>query len=283
MIWRRRAGRSTLPSLGGLLAVPILVLAGLFLLPLYWMLVGSFEGLTDTLKIPPDWFPTSATLTNYSQLLTRTGAPRWLLNSCIVAGVSSLGAVMTSATAGYVLGTKVFPGVRLVFWTVMAALALPGAVTVVPLYLTMRDLGWVNTYQAMIAPEVAYPFGVFLVRQFVRTVPRELFDAAKVDGAGEGRTFTMIVVPLIKPALGAVAVFSFIAAWNNFLWQSVIISSRSLTTLPVGVSEVAVGFDTVNIGLSMAGGTMAFVPMLVVFLAFQRYFVRGLTLGSVKG
>ena len=161
-------------------------------------------------------------------------------------------------------------------------MALPSAVTIVPLFLIMRDLGWINTYAGMIAPDIAYPFGVFLMRQFMHTVPRELFDAAKVDGASELQVFLRIVLPLTRPALGAIAIFAFINSWTNYIWQTVIINSEDLQTLPVGIAKLASGYQSFDLGLAMAGATVAFLPMLLIFIFFQGYFTKGVTAGRSR-
>jgi multiple sugar transport system permease protein len=261
----------------------LLLLSGIYLMPLYWMVTGSFEPVTNTLKVPPDFFPPNPTAKNYNDLFDGTLTVLWFFNSCLVAGVASICAVFTSSTAGYALGTKRFPGSNVLFYVVVISLALPSAVTIVPLFLIMRDLGWINTYAGLIAPDIAYPFGVFLMRQFMHTVPRELFDAAKVDGASEIQVFTRIVLPLTRPALGAIAIFAFINSWTNYIWQVVIINSEELQTLPVGIAKLASGYQDFNLGLAMAGATVAFLPMLLIFLFFQGYFTKGITTGALKG
>jgi multiple sugar transport system permease protein len=261
----------------------LLILSGIYLLPLYWMVTGSLQPVTNTLKIPPDIFPPNPVVTNYVNLFDGTLTIRWFLNSCFVAVVASTLAVFTSSTAGYVLGAKQFPGSRVLFYTIVISLALPSAVTIVPLFLIMRDLGWINTYAGLIAPDIAYPFGVFLMRQFMHTVPHELFDAAKVDGASELQIFTRIVLPLTRPALGAIAIFAFINSWTNYIWQTVIINSEDLQTLPVGIAKLASGYQNFDLGLAMAGATVAFLPMLIIFILFQGYFTKGVTAGALKG
>ena len=261
----------------------LLVLSAIYLLPLYWMVTGSLQPLTNTLRVPPDWFPPAPTLDNYQRLFSGTLVPRWFFNSVVVAVLSVLGAVATSSMAGYALGARKFPGSQVLFYVVVISMALPSAVTLVPLFLIMRDLGWINTYQGMFAPDIAYPFGVFLMRQFMHTAPHELFDAAKVDGASEWGVFRKIVLPLTRPALGAIAIFAFFNSWTNYIWQVVIINTEELQTLPVGVGMLASGYQSFGLGLAMAGATVAFAPMLLIFLLFQRYFTKGITSGALKG
>jgi multiple sugar transport system permease protein len=160
---------------------------------------------------------------------------------------------------------------------------LPKQISLIPLFILMRDLKWVNTYHGLIAPWVAYPFGIFLVKQFMSTIPNELIDAARIDGASEIRIFTHIIVPLAKPAIGALAIFAFMAGWGDYIWQLIMITKEPMQTLPLGVSRLASSMQSYDLGLAMTGATFAFVPMLVVFLLFQDYFVKGITMGSLKG
>jgi multiple sugar transport system permease protein len=147
----------------------------------------------------------------------------------------------------------------------------------------MQRLDWFNTYQGMIAPYLAYPFGIFLIRQFMQGIPNDLIDAARIDGASELGIFWYVIVPLAKPAIGALAIFAFMAAWNDYIWQLLMITRRNMLTLPVGVSKLTSSLGRYDLGLAMAGATFAFIPMLIFFLIFQDYFVKGITVGAVKG
>lgn len=260
-----------------------IVLSLIYLVPLYWMIEGSFTSATNTLKVPPSPFPSPATLQNYRDLFDFRDTTSWLMNSILVSGVVAIGATVTSTMAGYVLAVKQFPGRSLAFWTVIAGMALPNATILIPLFLIMRDLGWIDSYQAMIVPLIAFPFGVFLVRQFSASLPSSLFDAAKLDGANEYQIFRYVAAPLLRPASAAVAIFCFMGAWNDYIWQVVIINSDDKKTLPVGIATVIRGYDSLNVGLLMAGATVAFIPMLIVFAVSQRSFRKGITLGAMKG
>ena len=160
---------------------------------------------------------------------------------------------------------------------------MPKQISLIPLYILMQKLKWFNTYQGMIAPYVCYPFGIFLMRQFMQSIPNDLLDAARIDGATEIGIFRHVIVPLSKPAIGALAIFAFTAGWNDYIWQLLMITKRKMMTLPVGVSKLTAALDHYDLGLAMAGATFAFVPMLIVFLIFQDYFVKGITVGAVKG
>jgi multiple sugar transport system permease protein len=266
----------------GLALLIVLMGAVASLLPLYWMIVGSFERM-QILPMPPHWLPTPPTLANYVNLFDSKPALRWLLNSVIVAGSICLGAVLTSTLAGYAFGKKTFPGQTVLFWLLLLTMMLPRHIFLIPLYLLMRRWEWVDTYQAMIVPYIAYPFGIFLIKQFMQTIPNDLIDAARIDGAGEWGIFARIILPLSKPAVGALAIFAFVAAWNEFIWQLIIVNSETMRTLPVGISTLVSQLGEYDLGLLMAGATVAFLPMLVLFLAFQEYFVKGITMGAVKG
>ena len=259
-------------------------------MPLYWMVTGSLKVSSDAMQTPPEWFPASPTTKNYRDLFRQgelmTGnrpTLRWLLNSMVVAGSISITAVLTSALAGYALGKKRFLGRAILFWLVVGTMMLPKQVSLVPLFLLMAKLHWMDSYPGLISPYLCYPFGIFLVRQFMQQIPNEMLAAARIDGAGEWGVFWHVVLPMSKPALGAVAIFSFMGAWNEYMWQLIITNRPEMYTLPVGVSKLVSTLGEYNLGLAMAGATVAFIPMLLVFVAFQRYFIRGLSVGALKG
>lgn len=266
----------------GLLVAFLLALASL--LPLYWMVIGSFKIQLNAMAVPPEFWPKTPTLANWHKLLVETTtAWRWFLNSIIIAGGVALSAVLTSSLAGYVFGKKSFPGKTFLFWLIIITMMLPKQISLIPLFILMRDLKWINTYQGMIAPWFAYPFGIFLIKQFMPTIPNELIDAARIDGASESGIFARVILPLSKPAIGALAIFAFVNGWNDYMWQLIMVTQREMQTLPVGVSQLVSSLMAYDLGLALAGATFAFIPMLVVFLAFQDYFIKGITMGSIKG
>ena len=261
-----------------------LILAILSLIPLYWMIISSFKIQKIAIAYPPQWFPVNPTLDNWERLLIGRPSLRWMFNSFVVASGVALGAVTTSVMAGYAFGKKVFPGRDIIFWAFLITMMVPRQAFLVPMFILIKNLGWFDTYQAMIAPFLAYPFGIFLIRQYMRSLPDELIQAATVDGANELQLFWHVVLPLSRPVIGAVAIFAFMAGWNDYIWQLVVVNNDTMMTLPVGVSKLAAsGVGTADIGLSMAGATFAFIPMLIIFLVFQRYFIKGITVGSLKG
>ena len=283
---KKRASLAYLPTrlLYGLAILLLALVALASLMPLYWMITGSFKLQQNAIVTPPELWPSAPTIANYIKLLFGSKpAPRWFLNSVITAGGIMIGAVITSTMAGYAFGKKEFPGRKILFWMILLTVTLPREISLVPLAVMMRQLKWFDTYQGLIAPFIAYPFGIFLVKQFMQNIPKDLIDAASIDGAGELGTFFRIIVPLAKPAIGAVAIFSFIGGWNEYLWQLIIINSERMLTLPVGVSKLVSSLSSYDLGVAMAGATFAFMPMLLIFLVFQNYFVKGITMGALKG
>lgn len=262
----------------------VIALAIILLLPIIWMVLGSFKIQRVALAYPPEFIPQNPVFDNWLRLLVDRPSLRWMLNSFIVAGGISLFGVITSTCAGYAFGKKKFPGSTVLFWLILMTMMLPRQIYMIPLFVLMKNLDWFNSYQGMIAPYLVYPFGIFLMRQFMQSLPDELLEAGKMDGASELQLFWSIVIPLSRPAIGAIAIFAFMAGWNDYLWQLVITTDEQWLTLPVGVSKLtASGVGSIDIGVGMAGATFAFIPMLLIFLMFQQYFIKGITVGALKG
>ncbi|MBA2938310.1 carbohydrate ABC transporter permease [Paenibacillus sp. CGMCC 1.16610] len=254
-----------------------------FIFPFYWIMTGAFKIQTVATAIPPEWFPLQPTLSNWLELF-KNPIWRWTLNSFIISIVEMIAVCLVSSTAGYVLAKKLFPGRRIIFTMFIAAMALPKQVILVPLFTMLADFGWVNTYYGLILPAIGWPFGVFLMKQFAQTIPGELMEAAKMDGCSEIRLFSTIILPLLKPALGALAIFTFIASWNDYFSQLIMIRSTTMMTLPLGVSMMTTQSEFMtNYGVLMAGAALASVPMIAIFLVFQKAFTQGITMGAVKG
>lgn len=266
-----------------LIAYPILLLWALIcLLPLYWMFSTSFRLSTHMLQIPPQFIPNPATLDNYRRLLLNATVVRWMGNSVFVSTTITAINIFFCTLAGYTFAKKEFPGRQLIFWSFMAMMMVPSQVTLVPLFILMGKFHFVDTYWGLIIPALFSPFGIFLMKQFIGTLPSELIDAAKIDGAGEFRVFVQVVFPLSQPGWAALGIFTFIENWNDFLWPLVITSKDTMRTLQVGLATLQSRVLT-DYGMLMAGAALSALPMIIVFLLFQRYFVRGLTLGSIKG
>ena len=261
----------------------LIALTIFFIFPFYWILTGAFKLQSVAVQVPPEWFPMDPTLENFHKLLVPLTA-RWFFNSIFISSMTTILVCMSASLAGYALAKKKFVGSKLVFIIFVGAMALPKQVILIPLLKFITELGMMDTYRALILPAVGWPFGVFLMKQFTTSVPKELLESAKIDGCGELKTFTSIVLPIVKPGIGALAIFTFIASWNDYFSQLVFTNSEAMKTLPLGLSAMAQSAEfTTNYGLLMAGALLASLPMIIVFLSFQSYFTQGVTMGAVKG
>jgi multiple sugar transport system permease protein len=252
-----------------------------FIFPFYWILTGAFKHQVVATAIPPEWFPLTPTLDNWI-ILFNNPVWRWTFNSFFVAASEMVAICLVASTAGFVLAKKVFPGRALIFGIFVGAMALPKQVILVPLFTMLADFGWINTYRGLIIPAIGWPFGVFLMKQFSQTIPNELIEAGKIDGCSEIRSFISIILPILKPALGALAIFTFMLSWNDYFSQLIITRSTMMMTLPLGVASMR-GEHRVDYGVLMTGAALASVPMIAIFLLFQKAFTQGITLGAVKG
>ncbi len=284
MVQRQAAAgrpRRTVTVYSVLSSILLILIALSFIFPFYWIITGSFKLSTVAAKLPPEWFPKSPTLDNYRQLF-RNPALAWVGNSVFMSVFAMLFTCVTAAMAGYVLAKKRFAGRAAIFSALVCAMALPKQVVLVPLVRVMNALGLFNSAWAVILPTVGWPFGVFLMKQFSESIPTEMLEAARIDGAGEMRTFLSIVTPMIRPAFGALAIFTFINTWNDYFLQLVMLQSRTKLTIGLGVATLQSEFST-NYGLLMAGAALGAVPIVTIFICFQNYFTQGIALGAVKG
>ena len=260
----------------------LLVLALLSLAPLAWMLSVSFMPRGEAAQFPPPLLPSAPTFDNYRELFARTGMARYFANSLLVAlSITGL-SLLVNTMAGYAFAKLRFRGRERLFQWLLAALVVPAQVAMLPLFLLMKQLGLVNSYWGVILPAAAGVFGIFLVRQYARSLPDELIEAARIDGAGELRIFVRIVLPLLRPVLATLAVFTFMAAWNDFMWPLIVLTDQQHYTLPVALASLSREY-IMDVELMMAGAVVTVLPVLGLFLLLQRYYVQGLLLGSVKG
>lgn len=257
-------------------------LATLALLPLVWMLSVSFMAPGEAARFPPPFLPADPVLDNYRELFARAGMGRYLFNSLLIAGAVTGVSLVFNVMAGYAFAKLRFKGRERLLRGLLAALVIPTQVAMLPLFLLLKPLGLINTYGGVIVPALASVFGIFLVRQYARSLPDELLEAARIDGAGEGRIFVTIVLPLLKPILVTLALFTFLASWNDFMWPLIVLADSDLYTLPVVLAALS-REHVQDSELMMAGSVVTLVPVLVLFLALQRYYIKGLLLGSVKG
>lgn len=284
--------------------IVITLFAIAFFFPLYWIITGSFKTPSAINSTTPQWWPHEWVMDNYTKLFSKQKAPlfsfqipftgvvftgpvvsaalRWLLNTVFMSVVSMILTCITAAMAGYALAKKRFVGRNVVFTLIVCAMALPKQVILIPLLREMSSLSLYNTIWAVIFPIVGWPFGVFLMKQFSEGIPGEMMEAAKIDGASEWTTFISIVLPMIKPGIGALAIFTFINSWNDYFMQLIMLSSTDNLTISLGIAKLQAENAT-DFGLIMAGASLAAIPIIVIFLMFQKYFTKGITMGAVKG
>ncbi len=260
----------------------LVVMVIFFLFPLYWIVTGSFKNKLEITARTPIWFPIEPTVENYARLCDNP-AVLWLFNSIFISAADMILTCLTASLAGYALGKKRFIGRGVLFTIIICAMALPKQVIVIPLAQEMTNFFHLNdTLWAVILPTVGWPFGVFLMKQFSETIPTEILEAARVDGAGELRTFITVVFPMIKPGIGALAIFTFVNTWNDYFLQLVMLTSTESWTLPLAIANLQ-GEMSTDFGLIMAGAALASIPIIIVFVAFQKYFTQGIAMGAVKG
>ncbi len=250
--------------------------------PFVWMVLGSLKPTSELRQVPPTWWPQNPSLDNYTQLFSRLSFGTYFFNSTVVALVVTVGNLLFCSMLGYALAMLNFRGKNLVFVGVLAMLMIPGVVTFVPQFVLVANAGLVDTLPGLFLPFLAAPFGVFLMRQYILGLPRDLLDAARVDGAGELRIFARIILPLCGPALATLGILTFLGSWNNFLWPLVVAQTEDTYTLPVALALFAKGQNSTNYGLLLAGATVVVTPILLLFLAFQRKFIEGIATTGIK-
>lgn len=253
------------------------------LFPLYWLFVSALTPTADTIKTPPDFIPIHASIENFQKLFRQAkDYPRWFGNSLLITLSITAFHVFVDTLAGYGFAKKEFPGKRFLFAILLSTLMIPPQVTLVPLYIVTRNLNLLNNPLAVILQGTANVLGVFLMRQYIQTLPKELEDAARVDGCTEFGVFWRVILPLSRPAMGALAIFTFVRHWNDYIWPLITLTKSSNYTLPVGVASLQNEFQT-DYGIIFAGAALAALPIIVFFLLFQRYFLEGVRMGAVKG
>ena len=261
-----------------LLTIAVVVVAS----PFVWMVLGSLKPTTELRQVPPTWWPQNPSLDNYSQLFSRLSFGTYFANSAIVAVIVTAGNLLFCSMLGYALAMLTFRGKNVVFVAVLATLMVPGVVTFVPLFVLVANAGLVDTLPGLILPFLVAPFGVFLMRQFILGLPRDLLDAGRVDGAGELRIFVQIILPLCGPALATLGILTFLGSWNNFLWPLVVAQTEKTYTLPVALALYSKGQNSTNYGLLLAGATVVVIPILMIFLVFQRKVIEGIATTGIK-
>lgn len=281
-ILRRRIRKLIFLAKRGIVYLILVTSSVVALFPLYWIFVTAFKSPTVVLSMPPSLIPNPPTLLNFQRLFLQSMILRWTANTVLVAGLATTATVFFGTLAGYTIAKKDFPGKNIIFISVISMLMVPGQLTLIPLYTMITRLGWRDTFYALIVPGLISPFAIFLMKQYLQTLPIELFDAGKIDGCSEVGLFLRIALPLAKPGMAVVGIFTFMAHWNDFLWPLIVTSKDTMRTLQIGLSSLQFRFST-DYGLLMAGATYAAIPMIIFFLLFQRWFVQGITIGALKG
>jgi multiple sugar transport system permease protein len=258
------------------------VIGATMLVPLLWMLKTSLQPPTaDVMQITP-LLPEEYRFANYSQVIDELDFSVSIWNSVLVTGLTTIGLVFTSSLAAFAFARLSFFGRNQIFFGYLATLMIPSAVTMIPVFILLRELGWVNTYYALIIPPMFSAYGVFMLRQFFLAIPRELEEAAIIDGCTTFGVYWRIVLPLAKPALAALTILTFMGSWRSFMWPLIVTHSKEMATLPVALTQFTEMFS-VRWNLLMAGSVIMVLPMMIVFVIGQRFFIEGIQLGAVKG
>lgn len=275
---KRRRG----PSLYLVIIYAVLIVAVVIaVVPFLYVVSTSLKDTFTLFKYPPEWIPSQPTLNNYQSLLLDHPFLRWTLNSFIVAAAVTVIKVIIDSMAGYAFAKMSFPGKDALFLAVLLTLMIPFAATLIPLFIIVRDFGLTNTYPGLILPALASPIGIFMMRQFIETLPNDLENAARLDGCSEFQIYRRVILPLVRPGLVVLGVFTFMTQWTSYLWPLVIATREDMLTLTVGVQSLRALF-TVNWGILSAGAVLSMLPLFLVFLFLQRYFIAGSIAGALK-
>ncbi len=254
----------------------------LTLAPLVWMISASLMPTGQANTYPPKFIPAKVTFVHYINLFTRLNLFRYFMNSTIVSLAVTFISLFVNSMAGFAFAKYRFPGRDRIFKLLLAAMIIPGQVTMLPLFLMLNRMGLINTYWGIIIPGMASIFGIFLIRQYIFSIPDSLIEAARMDGASDFRIYWSVILPLCKPILVTLIIFSFMGSWNDFLWPLIVMTRDSMYTLPVALANL-MGEHAQDIELMMAGSVLTILPVLVVFMALQKYYIKGIMMGSVKG
>lgn len=265
-----------------ILYIILIIMCILTLAPLVWMISASLMPTGQANTYPPKFIPAKVTFVHYINLFTRLNLFRYFMNSTIVSLAVTFISLFVNSMAGFAFAKYRFPGRDRIFKLLLAAMIIPGQVTMLPLFLMLNRMGLINTYWGIIIPGMASIFGIFLIRQYIFSIPDSLIEAARMDGASDFRIYWSVILPLCKPILVTLIIFSFMGSWNDFLWPLIVMTRDSMYTLPVALANL-MGEHAQDIELMMAGSVLTILPVLVVFMALQKYYIKGIMMGSVKG
>jgi len=264
-----------------LLYLVLAVSSVMMIVPFYWSLGTSLKLERFVFSSPPQWWPNPLTLQSYVNIVTRIPFMRYFSNSVIVAVSTTLGHAFFDTLAAYAFAKLIFPGRDRIFFIFLLVLMVPSQVNLIPMYRIMATLHWTDTYLALIIPNLTGVFGIFMMRQFLMSIPNELLDAARIDGCNEFDVFAKVVLPLSLPGIATLVIMTFMGTWNDFLWPRIVTNSESLFTLPVGLAQLQMK-NTSNVAQIMAGTVLTALPMILVFLFMQRQFISGMMAGALK-
>lgn len=254
----------------------------LCLLPFVWMISASFMANGEASTYPPRLFPSEFTFVQYENLFSRLNVGKYLFNSALLAICVTLISLFINSMAGFAFAKYRFAGKNKLFKLLLSFMIIPAQVTMLPLFLMMKNMGLINTYFAVIIPGMASIFGIFLIRQYLLSIPDSIIEAAKIDGASDFQIYFTLILPLAKPILITLAIFTFMGTWNDFLWPLIVMTDNSMYTLPVALANL-MGEHTLDTELMIAGSVITIIPILLVFMVLQKYYIRGIMLGGVKG
>jgi len=276
---------NVLHVLGQVLKYAALILLGIWmLLPFYWMISASLMTSKEIIQMPPPLVPVAPQWHNYVRVTEVVDLGRSYLNSILVTSLTVLGILFTSSLAGFAFAKYQFPGRNVLFSMILATMMIPFFVILIPVFYVVKQFGWTNNYAGLIMPGLVSAYGIFMMRQFILTLPDELLDAARIDGANEFRIYWQIILPLTGPALATLGVFNMISVWNSFLWPLLIAQSPDLYTVPLALNNLRTyGMEAQVLNLQMAGTVASVIPTLIVFIFLQRYFTQGIALTGLKG
>ncbi|MGE8204916.1 carbohydrate ABC transporter permease [Heyndrickxia sp. NPDC080065] len=281
---KREKNKKVLRTCGFIIIYIVLGIWAIFtFVPFIWMISSSFKDSSAITAVPPQLIPEHPTLDAFKRIFEMGGLGRWFLNSIIVAGISTIINVFFASLAGYAFSKLKFPGRNTIFWILLSTMMIPGQVTLIPLYiLVVNTFHLENTYVGLIVPGMVSVGSIFLMKQFMSSLPSSLIDAGRIDACSEFGVFWKIILPISKPGLAVLAIFTFVGHWNSFFWPFLITNTNTMRTLQVGLTTFR--FEHLqDYGAMMAGAVCSAIPMIIVFLALQKYFLRGITIGAVKG
>lgn len=283
-LYKQKRSRFNTASLERYLIWIVLGIGSIIMIgPFYWSIITSFKSQAEIAVYPPTWWPSAPTIANWYGLMhTKVGYfPTFYRNSIFVSTMVTTAVVFTSSITGYIFAKMKFPGRDKIFYTVLAMMVVPFSITLIPSYALMVKFNWTNNYLSLLVPILFNPFGIFLMRQFMHTIPDELLDAARMDGASEWQIFFNIMIPLCKSGIAALATFEFIQQWDSFLWPLVMIDKPELFTLPLGLTQFR-GATGVLVGPLCAAATATVIPVLIIYFLAQKQFIEGITLSGMK-